>query len=275
MIIDTAHRMGIETDLKESWALPIGVEAVNLLEMTGGYGVFSSGGYKAPPHAAIDIRTSKGDLLYKFDPGLENTLVINPVSIAQINGMLNSVVENGTAKHAQLPGIKVAGKTGTTNSYRDAWFMGFTGNFVGGVWYGNDNYQPSNKMTGGSLPAMTWQQVMTVAHHGAVVKPILGVPPFGPDAKPTAPEQPSTDPAQVAVILPPSGLSRGAAAALQDIETLIETAKETPRASLDQAIDPMAAPVKLARSMPRRAPKRDEDFRQVDAVLSGRYQIVD
>jgi hypothetical protein len=122
---------------------------------------------------------------------------------------------------------------------------------------------------------MTWQQVMTVAHHGAVVKPILGVPPFGPDAKPAAPEQPSTDPAQVAVILPPSGLSRGAAASLQEIETLIETAKETPRASLDQEIDPTAAPVKLARSMPHREPKRDEDLRQVDAVLSGRYQIVD
>ena len=272
MIIDTAHRMGIETDLKESWALPIGVEAVNLIEMTGAYGVFSSGGYKAPPHAAVDILNAKGDLLYKFDAGLENPLVMNPASIAQINGMMNSVVENGTAKHAMLPGIKVAGKTGTTNSYRDAWFMGFTGNYIGGVWYGNDNYQPSNKMTGGSLPAMTWQQVMLVAHQGVAVKPILGVPPFAPDAKPTpTPDKTPEDPAQVVASQVPNGLSRGASAALQDIETLIDNAREGPRA----ALDPPAATVVLTRAQPRRASHAARSLDEVDAALGGRYQIVD
>ena len=228
MIIDTAHTMGIETDLKESWALPIGVEAVDLLEMTGAYGVFSSGGHKAPPHAALEIRNSKASLLYKFDPAKENAVVIDPAIMRQMNGMLNSVVENGTAKRAQLPGIKVAGKTGTTNSFRDAWFMGFTGNFVGGVWFGNDNFQPSNKMTGGSLPAMTWQQVMTVAHQGVEIKPIPGVPSFPPGqqlkvAADNADDTPPPGPPPVAM-----ALSRNAAQVLRDIGTLIDAARAAP-----------------------------------------------
>ena len=69
---------------------------------------------------------------------------------------MNKVVEEGTGKRAMLDGIKSAGKTGTTNAYRDAWFVGYTGNFVCGVWFGNDDYSPTNRMTGGSLPAMTW-----------------------------------------------------------------------------------------------------------------------
>jgi len=241
LIIDTAHRMGIETDLKESWALPIGVEAVDLIEMTGAYGVFSSGGYKASPHAALEIRDSKGDLIYRFDPAKENPLVINPPIIAEMNSMLNSVVENGTGRKAQLPGIKVAGKTGTTNAYRDAWFMGFTGNFVGGVWLGNDDYKPTNKMTGGTLPAMVWQQVMSVAHQGVVLRPILGVPPF--DAKGgkggkelVAAAQPEGLPA---VVSPqhPGTLSRGSAAVLLDIQQLMDQARNVPAGRSTSAID--------------------------------------
>nr|WP_245196686.1 PBP1A family penicillin-binding protein [Labrys sp. LIt4] len=244
MIIETAKTMGIETDLKESWALPIGVEAVNLLEMTGAYGVFSSGGHKAPPHAALEIRNAKGDLLRKFDPAREDPVVIDPKVIADMNGMLNSVVENGTAKRAQLPGIKVAGKTGTTNSYRDAWFMGFTGNFVGGVWYGNDNFQPTEEMTGGSLPAMTWQQVMAVAHQGVEIRPIPGVAPFPPGqqqpgkAEPPAPGV--ADPAQPAPAAPPV-LTRNATQILRDVATLVEQADRPPAKQAAQMRHP--APV--------------------------------
>ncbi|MDQ0394550.1 transglycosylase domain-containing protein [Labrys monachus] len=226
MIIDTAHMMGIESELKESWALPIGVEAVNLLEMTGAYGVFASGGHKARPHAAMEIRNAKGGLLYAFDAARENPVVIAPPIVEEMNGMLNSVVENGTGRRAQLPGIKVAGKTGTTNAYRDAWFIGFTGNFVGGVWFGNDNFQPSNKMTGGSLPAMTWQQVMSVAHQGVELRSIPGVAPFPADQQPkaaggTADGGASAAGAPFASML----LPRNAVAVLHDIGSLVDAAR--------------------------------------------------
>ena len=74
-----------------------------------------------------------------------------------------------------LPGIPIAGKTGTTNAYRDAWFVGYTGNYIGGVWFGNDDYQSTNRMTGGSLPAMTWQQIMVYAHQGIELRPLPGL----------------------------------------------------------------------------------------------------
>jgi penicillin-binding protein 1A len=97
---------------------------------------------------------------------------------------MNHVVEEGTAKRAMLDGIKAAGKTGTTNAFRDAWFMGFTGNYVCGIWFGNDDYTPTNRMTGGSLPAQTWHDIMTYAHQGIEFKQIPGLPaPTGPQGK--------------------------------------------------------------------------------------------
>jgi penicillin-binding protein 1A len=91
--------------------------------------------------------------------------------------MLHSVVENGTGRRARLPGIHVVGKTGTTNAYRDAWFVGFTGNYVTAVWLGNDNYEPTNRLTGGILPAETWAKYMRVAMAYEIPKPLPGLPP--------------------------------------------------------------------------------------------------
>jgi penicillin-binding protein 1A len=90
-------------------------------------------------------------------------------------GMMTKVVEEGTARRAVLDGIRAAGKTGTTNAYRDAWFVGYTGNFVCGVWFGNDDYKVMNQMTGGSLPAQTWHEIMAYAHQGVELKPIPGI----------------------------------------------------------------------------------------------------
>jgi penicillin-binding protein 1A len=94
-----------------------------------------------------------------------------------MNFMLSKVPEIGTGRRAALPGIISAGKTGTTNAYRDAWYVGYTGNFVGAVWFGNDDYTSTNRMTGGSLPAQTWREVMEFAHQGIEIKPIPGVDP--------------------------------------------------------------------------------------------------
>src|SRR5205807_2405955 len=97
----------------------------------------------------------------------------------EMNVIMNKVVEEGTGRRAILDGIKAAGKTGTTNAYRDAWFVGFTGNYVCGVWVGNDDYAPSKRMTGGSLPAMTWHNIMGCAQSGVACgqrKPLLRRP---------------------------------------------------------------------------------------------------
>ena len=93
-----------------------------------------------------------------------------------MNTMLRQVVTSGTGRAADLPGFPVAGKTGTTNGFHDAWFVGFTGNYVGAVWYGNDDYQSMNEVTGGKLPARTWHDIMEFAHQNVEPKPVPGLP---------------------------------------------------------------------------------------------------
>jgi penicillin-binding protein 1A len=129
--------------------------------------------------------------------------------IREINPILVNVVENGTARRAILNGVISGGKTGTTNAYRDAWFIGFTGNFVAAVWYGNDDYQPLRRMTGGSLPAMTWHKVMEVAHKGVTIVPMPGVNRAAPkrDA-PNVAATPQSPAINRAITLPPKAIER-------------------------------------------------------------------
>jgi penicillin-binding protein 1A len=132
------------------------------------------------------------------------------------------VVDEGTARRAALDGIRAAGKTGTTNAYRDAWFVGFTGNYVCGVWFGNDDYAPTNRMTGGSLPAMTWHQIMAYAHQGIEVKNIPGVP-----AGPTPPAPQVAAAAQTAgepQALRPTMLTKRSIEVLLRVERMMENA---------------------------------------------------
>ena len=177
LIVKTAHDMGIKSVLPDTPSLPIGADAVNLLEHTGAYATFPNLGKAVAPHAILEVRTGTGKLIWRFDRDGPKPKQVLPPKVAQdMIVMMNSVVENGTARRARLDNVAAAGKTGTTNAWRDAWFMGYTGNFVCGVWFGNDNYESTNRMTGGALPAMTWHAIMAYAHQGIEVKQLPGIP---------------------------------------------------------------------------------------------------
>jgi penicillin-binding protein 1A len=177
-IIVTARRMGVTTPLPDTVSLPIGADGVNVMEMAGAYATFANGGKRVTPFAAVEITNSEGKVIYRHDRDAPPPKqIFDPKVIIEMVSMMKQVVAVGTGTHAQLEGVDVAGKTGTTNGYKDAWFNGYTGNYVGTVWYGNDDDTPTNKMTGGSLPAMTWHEIMAYAHQGIELKSLPGDPP--------------------------------------------------------------------------------------------------
>jgi penicillin-binding protein 1A len=187
MIVQTARNFGIHAPLPDTPSLPIGADEVNVYEHAVAYATFPNLGRAVSPHAALEVRTGTGQLVWRFDrDGPKPRQVISPQVALDMIKMMNSVVENGTGKRAQLDGIKVAGKTGTTNSWRDAWFVGYTGNFVGAVWMGNDDFSPTKRMTGGTLPAQAWHNIMAYAHQSVELRPLPGFP--APEHAPPMPE---------------------------------------------------------------------------------------
>jgi penicillin-binding protein 1A len=223
-IIETAHKMGIHTPLPDSSSLPIGAAEVTVLDHTAGYATFPNLGKAVPPHAVLEIRTPNGELVWRFDrDGKKPEQVLRPQVAMEMNVIMNKVVEEGTGRRAIIEGVKAAGKTGTTNAYRDAWFVGFTGNYVCGVWIGNDDYAPTKRMTGGTLPAMTWREIMSYAHQGIELKNIPGVAP-GPT--PTPPQVAAADANRTSGEAPqrPALLTRRAAEILLRVERLMDDA---------------------------------------------------
>ncbi len=164
-VINTAKDLGIDAKMTANASLPLGTAAISVLDLTGAYATIANGGTLAQPYGISEIRNGNGDVIYKRDRDeFAPRVVANPRKIQDLKFMLGNVVEYGTGKRANLGFTKTYGKTGTTQSYRDAWFMGFTDHLVTGVWYGNDNYTPTNRLTGGSLPAMTFKKFMTDAY---------------------------------------------------------------------------------------------------------------
>jgi penicillin-binding protein 1A len=177
MIVQTARNFGIHSPLPDTPSLPIGADEVYVVEHAVAYATFPNLGRAVVPHAALEVRTDSGQLVWRFDrDGPKPRQVISPHVAMDMIKMMNSVVENGTGRRAELDGVPTAGKTGTTNDWRDAWFVGYTGNFVGAVWMGNDDYSPTKRMTGGTLPAMTWHNIMSYAHQGVELRQLPGLP---------------------------------------------------------------------------------------------------
>jgi penicillin-binding protein 1A len=186
-IRDLARKAGLRTPLPDTPSMPIGADEVTVLDHTGGYTMFANAGKAHTPHAVLEVRSGAGELIWRWDrDGKKPVQVITPQVASDMVNMMTKVVEEGTARRAILDGIRAAGKTGTTNAYRDAWFVGYTGNFVCGVWFGNDDYKTMNQMTGGSLPAQTWHEIMAYAHQGVELRSIPGI--LSPTGRPVVAE---------------------------------------------------------------------------------------
>ena len=225
-IVANARAMGLRTPLIDTPSLPIGAGEVTVLDHTVAFATFPNGGKSVTAHGLLEVRTGNGEVVWRFDrDGPKPRQVLSAQVALDMNMMMNKAAEEGTGRRAILNGIRIAGKTGTTNNYRDAWFVGFTGNLVGGVWIGNDDYQPTNRMTGGSLPAMTWQPIMTYAHQGIEIKPIPGIE-SGPG--PVAQARPPAAGADKTPVAPPplrpTVLTQRGATVLVRIEHMMEDA---------------------------------------------------
>jgi len=246
-IIETARLMGISTPLTDTVSLPIGAAEVTVIDMASAYSTFASGGMRVPPYAAVEISNSRGDVIYRHDrdaPPLRQ--IIDRGTIETMVSMMMQVVQAGTGRRAALDNIEVAGKTGTTNGYKDAWFIGYTGNYVGAIWFGNDDDTPMDNMTGGTLPAGTWHDVMAYAHQGIELKPLPGRPAPANSVGPVLP-------AGADVPRRPATLSANTAAALRAIaETMAETqerrGEEFPNSASGPAGPGTSAPKSFARS---------------------------
>jgi penicillin-binding protein 1A len=171
-IADLAHRMGITSDFPVTRSLALGVAEVSVIDMTSAYSVVASGGYKTPAYGILKITTTRGDTIFEKDVNAPRERILSDKTVGYMDTLMRAVVTGGTGTRAAIDGVPAVGKTGTTSDYRDAWFCGFTGNYVAAVWYGNDDYHQSNRLTGGLLPAMTWQKFMAYAHTNIEVKPI-------------------------------------------------------------------------------------------------------
>ncbi|NDW05211.1 transglycosylase domain-containing protein [Jiella pacifica] len=181
-VIDTAHRLGIKSDIVDNPSIALGTSEVSLLELTGAFAPFANGGYEATPHLVNRITTEDGKVVWERGAEVPPK-VLSEDMVGMMNAMLRRVVNSGTGRKAAIEGFDAAGKTGTTQDFKDAWFMGYTAELVTGVWFGNDNGAKMKRVTGGSLPAAAWHEFMSAALDGTPNVPLPGNYTIGePDA---------------------------------------------------------------------------------------------
>ena len=176
----TAHRLGIASQLNTDPAMALGTSLVTPLEMATAYDAFGNGGYRVQPYGVERIRTAAGQVLFLHRPAQLTPAIANP-ALGEMHQMMRAVMKFGTGTHAVVPGYDLAGKTGTTSDYKDAWFCGYTGGLATVVWVGRDNNAPMRGITGAMAPSELWRSYMTVALKKLPNLPILaGAPAVAP-----------------------------------------------------------------------------------------------
>ena len=216
-VVSTAHRLGITSELQPNASIALGTSEVTPLEMVTAYVPFANGGIGVQPHVITRVRTADGRQLY-LRKAANFGRVIDPQYVAMMNTMMTETLLTGTARKAELPGWQAAGKTGTSQEWRDAWFIGYTGALVSGVWLGNDDSSPTRKVSGGNLPVEIWSRFMKEALTGTPVAALPGGVWLSADGSVSQPEAMGSAPSAEgppAVTGPPMTLNKAGEAASQ------------------------------------------------------------
>ncbi|MGO4175594.1 transglycosylase domain-containing protein [Bosea sp. TAF32] len=182
-VVQTAHRLGITSPLQAAPSIALGTSEVTPLELVGAYATFANGGFAAVPYVITEVKTADGKLVFSRPASGDLEQIIDPSTDAMMNEMMHNIFVIGTAQRARMPGWPMAGKTGTTNDYKDAWFVGYTGNLVAGVWLGNDDSTPTKGVSGGNLPTDIWHNFMKIALKDQKPVTLAGVAGAGQDPR--------------------------------------------------------------------------------------------
>jgi penicillin-binding protein 1A len=194
-VVDAAARCGIQSPLEQNASLALGTSEVTPIELTTAYAVFANGGTAVSPYFVTEVDGAGGKVLYKRTAAEPQRIIAEHVN-KDLVAMMYGVVTSGTGRSAALAGHEAAGKTGTTQDYHDAWFVGFTTDYVAAVWVGNDDSSPMKTVTGGTLPASIWHDVMTVAEKGLSATPLEKSSPQAPVDDSVIDTSPSEEPPQ-------------------------------------------------------------------------------
>ena len=236
-VITTARRLGLSGGLSPNLSLALGTGEVTVLEMTAAYAAIANGGRAVWPYGIETIADRHGTMLYRRT-GSGAGQAVPSWAAAELMGMLATVVESGTGRNADF-GWPAAGKTGTSQEYRDGWFVGFTADYVTGVWVGNDDGTPMDRVTGGGLPARIWRDVMLAAHNDLPSRPLPFVrDPVVANDDNVATGRPLTLVRTVEIGGPPAGIDTATApAAPVNLTDGVPDANSDGRDDLDRLID--------------------------------------
>jgi penicillin-binding protein 1A len=207
-VVEVAQRLGIESKLQANTSIALGTSEVTPLELTAAFVPFANGGYRPDVHFISRVTDINGKVLYQYQAA-EAPRVVKPQIVGMMNRMMTETLAIGTARKAAF-GWPAAGKTGTSQQSRDAWFVGYTSNLTTGVWFGNDDGKPTRNITGGSLPSIAWKTFMEAAHEGVPVRQLPGIDLYAPGSPPVSGEVPVAGATTVPVVRPAANVGEGA-----------------------------------------------------------------